>query len=131
MCDVKIVCGQGRERKLERLQGLEQTMISHTGYCLNTQHASLPRSLPPFTVRCCHYYNNTFGRSVVATSYLCACVYVCSLNCTWYLVHNCAIRPCHPSHSMPLALLVLLRGIKVSTILVTNVRACVYVRVYL
>ena len=39
------------------------------------------------------------------------CVYVCMYVCMYiyWIAHNRAIRPCHPSHSMPLAL-VLPRG---------------------
>ena len=40
---------------------------------------------------------------VTKTSDQCVCVCVCV--CIYQIAHNHAIRPCHPSHSMPLALI--------------------------
>ena len=38
---------------------------------------------------------------------VCVCVFgVCVCVCIYEIAHNPAIRPCHPSHSMPLIILV-------------------------
>ena len=50
---------------------------------------------------------------------------VCVCVCIYQIAHNRAIRPCHPSHSMPLALILPSKG--GSMILVTKTSECVCV----
>ena len=56
----------------------------------------------------------------------CVCVRVC----IYYISHNRAIRPCHPSHSMPLEL-ILPKGFKGSTVILVCVCVAVCVCVYI
>ena len=69
--------------------------------CIFIKLHTTAQSGPVILVILCHM-------SVCVFMYV--CMYACMYVCIYLIAHNHAIRPCHPSHSMPLAL-ILPRGI--------------------